>query len=120
MHHALHSQSGDASWVTPLVGLLGVLAGAAIAGAVQWVGAKTERRTIAQRQALYEVQNGSLALRNALIQYGKELPRPRPATVTKVDNADGSLDALIQRVDSYSIRVNVDDWRQIAQRFWLG
>ncbi|MCD4525246.1 hypothetical protein [Nocardioides sp. cx-173] len=106
-------------WVTPVVGLAGVLFGALIAGGFRLRGDKVARRAEAQRTALNDLQEGVLDLRTALRNYGNDLPRPSNKLTKAVDLANGRVDLLVHRIEHPELRHSVATWRTIAQQYWL-
>lgn len=100
--------------------LVGVLAGALIAGGFRLRGDRVARLAESQRTALYELQGAALTLRKALRKYGEAGPRPLAYLEEAVDEANGRYQVHVERVICEQVRDPAWTWREVGERFWTG
>jgi hypothetical protein len=110
--------------------LVGVVVGALLFAAFAAHRERLARRSQAQRSALYELQEGALALRQALDRYGEAAKRYtiRGHTVVHVpaDLTDAAEDATRRlnmfkgRILCDTVRQRVDNWLPVAEAFYTG
>lgn len=118
--HQFTQEAADPVWITlfaATAGVIGALFGAFVSA---WATARRDhlsRHHESQRAALYALQDGALELRRALQVYGRSGPTPQ--NTQSMDDAHGRLDLLMHRIEDHDVREDADQWRDLAQRFFL-
>ncbi|MCW2609982.1 MAG: hypothetical protein QOC93_1446 [Actinomycetota bacterium] len=101
-----------------LIGLAGVVAGAALTAVGQYWVQRTVRRRATERAAVTALQDVALAVRDAARRAGED---PfNPGRQLALDSALGRFDLVVERVVSAEVRASASAWRPIALRYFAG
>lgn len=109
--------SADVVWAAPIGALVGVLAGALIAGRYRISGDRVARRAESQRDALYDLQSHALAARSGLGRYGRIIG-PNDVDDETLDASLGAYEIRLERVLSSRVRSAAERWYALAPPFW--
>jgi hypothetical protein len=111
--------TGETAGALPaVIGLAGVVAGAALTAVGQYWVQRSVRRRATERAAVTDLQDAALAVRDSARRAGED-----PFNAGRqhaLDSALGRFDLVVERVVSAEVRAHATAWRPVALRYFSG